>query len=114
MIEGEIYRIDQKMLQVLDALEGHPEFYTRTPIDITIRELGYCDTELPYSARDVIQCNTYIIKNFRNDLLNNELLTHYTSYHPKIQAYILHNERSKDGQIEMDYEELVKSVHQSD
>ncbi|EDV27777.1 uncharacterized protein TRIADDRAFT_17273, partial [Trichoplax adhaerens] len=77
MIEGEVYRIDNDMLRVLDQLEGHPEFYTRTMIDITLTELAYCDTELPYSLNDKIQCQAYIVKNYRKDLINNELFTSY-------------------------------------
>lgn len=33
-IEGEIYEVDENMLEKLDELEGYPNFYTRTQIDI--------------------------------------------------------------------------------
>lgn len=31
-IQGEVYHVDEKTLQRLDALEGHPRAYRRTPI----------------------------------------------------------------------------------
>lgn len=33
-IKGEVYRVDEATLTRLDALEGHPSFYRRTPITL--------------------------------------------------------------------------------
>ncbi len=33
-VEGEVYAVDDSLLGALDALEGHPEFYRRTPIQL--------------------------------------------------------------------------------
>jgi gamma-glutamylcyclotransferase (GGCT)/AIG2-like uncharacterized protein YtfP len=33
-IEGELYDVDRARLARLDRLEGHPRFYTRTPISL--------------------------------------------------------------------------------
>jgi gamma-glutamylcyclotransferase (GGCT)/AIG2-like uncharacterized protein YtfP len=33
-ITGELYRVDAATLAKLDRLEGHPEIYRRTPIDL--------------------------------------------------------------------------------
>jgi len=38
-IEGEIYEVNQSTLMRLDALEGHPKWYRREYIDVTIDRL---------------------------------------------------------------------------
>lgn len=35
-ILGELYQIDKKILKSLDILEGHPDFYKRAKVDITL------------------------------------------------------------------------------
>lgn len=34
-IQGEVYDVDGETLQRLDALEGHPRMYTRTPVRLS-------------------------------------------------------------------------------
>jgi gamma-glutamylcyclotransferase (GGCT)/AIG2-like uncharacterized protein YtfP len=33
-VVGEVYRVDAHTLELLDALEEHPDFYVRTPIEL--------------------------------------------------------------------------------
>lgn len=33
-IKGEVYEVDKKTLDRLDRLEGHPDWYKRTPIEL--------------------------------------------------------------------------------
>lgn len=49
-IKGEIYRVDRETLKRVDALEGHPYFYKRKPIDIIgfdePVEAYFCETSM--------------------------------------------------------------------
>jgi gamma-glutamylcyclotransferase (GGCT)/AIG2-like uncharacterized protein YtfP len=42
-VAGEIYEVPEEMIAMLDALEGHPDYYRRTPIalDDGSEALGY-------------------------------------------------------------------------
>lgn len=52
-IKGEVYEINEKILQDLDYLEGHPNFYTRQSVEVKI--LG------PQSRFDYMNVFCYII-----------------------------------------------------
>lgn len=45
---GELYEIDEVTLYQIDTLEGHPQFYTRTIIDIENLETGEKTTAWAY------------------------------------------------------------------
>lgn len=37
-ITGELYEVNSKTLEQLDRLEGHPDFYHREPIEVTMED----------------------------------------------------------------------------
>ncbi|MBB5349447.1 gamma-glutamylcyclotransferase [Desulfoprunum benzoelyticum] len=39
-IFGELYRVDEKILAALDSLEGHPDWYRREQVDISVDDGG--------------------------------------------------------------------------
>lgn len=41
-IKGELYVVDSSVLDRLDQLEGHPSFYQRTPIEVTMADGTVC------------------------------------------------------------------------
>lgn len=57
--EGEIYEVDNNTLQQLDYLEGYPDFYNRSQVDI----------ELPNG--DVQKCWVYVLANPGEYPINN-------------------------------------------
>ena len=59
---GELYRVDMETLRMLDDLEEHPNGYTRDTITAI----------LDSSPDDVITCESYLMKNFRRQLLTTE------------------------------------------
>jgi len=61
---GELYRVDMETLDMLDDFEDHPTWYTRDTITAI----------LDSSPDDVIMCESYLMKNFRRQLLTTETL----------------------------------------
>jgi len=55
-IIGELWECDDKVLGMIDGLEGHPNMYRRTPIQVRIEDKnpGTCEGEL------TVECETYI------------------------------------------------------
>ena len=49
-IVGEVYEVDHDTLRLLDRLEGHPNFYARTPIEVA--RVGNTDIDLGPEAID--------------------------------------------------------------
>jgi len=76
-IKGEIYDVDEKMLEKLDILEDYPHLYDRQIQDIVTTD-------------GVIQCWIYLLKNFPNQLFDKPFLEEYQNSTEK--PYI---ERSK-------------------
>ncbi|XP_014277603.1 putative gamma-glutamylcyclotransferase CG2811 isoform X2 [Halyomorpha halys] len=63
---GEIYDIDEKMLSNLDILEDCPNFYERSVIPIKMNTVE-------------LDCWTYFIKRFKDELLLKEMLVSYSN-----------------------------------
>jgi len=61
---GELFRVDMETLDMLNDLETHPTWYTRDTITAI----------LDSSPDDVITCESYLMKNFRRQLLTTETL----------------------------------------
>ena len=60
-IQGEVYRIDDVILAMLDVLEGYPEHYTRETIKVLSKgiELNtlvyFLNEELDYSSLELLE-----------------------------------------------------------
>ncbi|XP_071452257.1 putative gamma-glutamylcyclotransferase CG2811 isoform X2 [Hetaerina americana] len=72
---GEIYEVDQPMLEKLDELEDHPNFYQRRIDEIEVVNSDFHGE----TARSTFQCWVYFLKKFRADLLNLPMLQCYQS-----------------------------------
>ncbi|CAG2112364.1 unnamed protein product [Medioppia subpectinata] len=69
-IYGEIYSVDNKMRNNMDKFESHPEFYTRTKVQVQLDDNN--DT--------VIDVWAYFIMDFKPQLLDLETYDDYNSY----------------------------------
>lgn len=65
-VQGEIYEVDQAVLEKLDILEDHPNFYVREEIEVK-----------PSNGREHIKVWIYFLSTFKQELL---LLPTYESY----------------------------------
>lgn len=67
-VVGEIYEVDDKMLESLDRLEEHPNFYVRE-----VRSVRRADTNA------TVDCWIYFLKKFRPQLLSQTFFSDYSS-----------------------------------
>lgn len=63
-VEGEVYSVNDRMMEILDDLEAHPSFYTRTQIPIIFQEKS-----------EKMWC--YLMQNFRQDVLQLPMNSRY-------------------------------------
>jgi len=68
-VVGELYKVDLATLETMDKLEAHPTWFTRDTMSVYMSST---------SASDLVQCEAYLMRNFRPELLTTEsLLTDY-------------------------------------
>ena len=69
-------------LQTMDELERHPAWYTRTTLLVSLQS----------SQDDPVECDAYLMKNFRQDLLTSE--TFLADYRDTLERrYVLPKDR---------------------
>ena len=65
-IQGEVYRIDDDILAMLDILEGYPEHYTREMIQVLSRGIEL--NTLVYFLNEELDYNSYeLLESFENN-----------------------------------------------
>nr|XP_002124027.1 putative gamma-glutamylcyclotransferase CG2811 [Ciona intestinalis] len=89
VITGELYEVDDEMLKTLDKLENHPTLYLRSKIQVKRN-----------TESDVIECDAYLLTNYKLELLTLPMLTSYNI--TTSSSYISPQERSSS--------ETLKSV----
>lgn len=67
-ITGEVYKIDQKTLNILDKLEGHPNWYTRKEINVIL------------DCKDIITWIYFFPKAIGNKILSGNYLDYQDLY----------------------------------
>jgi len=63
-VEGEVYKIDQRMLEHLDVLEAHPRLYSRRLHQIQV-------------GGDTLSCWVYIVQGYKKEFLKLPHLSRY-------------------------------------
>lgn len=83
IIEGEIYDVDDRLLEWMDSFEGHPEVYER---DRVLVELLTGDGDRGDESRDsdvtttTTTCWSYFLKRFPPQLLDVESYSNYEAF----------------------------------
>lgn len=75
-IPGELYKVDDKMLERLDVLEDIPRFYSRKEATVISDEAGE------------VTCWLYSLINFKPELLKSTFLSRYSASDPSLPQYI--------------------------
>eukprot|EP00116_Pleurobrachia_bachei_P001663 sb/3461925/ len=66
-VRGEVYEVNQEELNLLDKLEGYPDYYNRLSVVVNLLE-----------SSEKVQCMAYILDRFQDGLLEKEFLPFYT------------------------------------
>ncbi|XP_076810418.1 putative gamma-glutamylcyclotransferase CG2811 [Clavelina lepadiformis] len=82
-IKGELYDVDHNMLEVLDKLETHPVLYERTPIFVDLAQSTNINNEISATS---LECETYILHNYKELLLNLPFIDCYDGVHTYVPA----------------------------
>lgn len=78
-IFGEIFGADDRALEWLDGFEGHPEMYVREKITVKLLKNDSYDLKNCENL-DKIECWTYLLKKFPNEMLDLETYSSYDAY----------------------------------
>jgi len=84
-VVGEVYRVNGTLLNLLDELEEYPNLYTRKVIPVEIIKTTSNGSKIASSvnhddantAPEIIQCEVYLLPNFKEDLLKLDYLDCY-------------------------------------
>ena len=78
---GEIYSVDDRMLEFLDAFEGCPTLYQRTTVKLEVLEwVGRKDGEESPSVGSEVEAFIYSTKTYQPDWLTLPKYDNYDSY----------------------------------
>ncbi|XP_014363973.2 putative gamma-glutamylcyclotransferase CG2811 isoform X1 [Papilio machaon] len=86
-VQGEVYEVDEKMMSNLDILEDHPNYYIREIDNIDIKKPGT-------NEKEIIKCWVYFMKNFKEELLFNQMFQNYSSTGSHGLPYLERNNES--------------------
>uniref|UniRef100_A0A131YM80 Gamma-glutamylcyclotransferase family protein n=1 Tax=Rhipicephalus appendiculatus TaxID=34631 RepID=A0A131YM80_RHIAP len=86
-VHGEVYQVDDRMLEVLDRLESHPDYYVRSQEDVFMLSQPKSSTDAnvegttptpPTEAGDKRKAWIYFLRKFERQLLSLPVVPHYT------------------------------------
>ena len=84
-VTGEIYSVDQSMLENLDILEGIPKHYQRRTESILLKESLLTEPSTELEPNTLLNCWIYVCGNFKEELLQLPFLTNFSN---KTTGYI--------------------------
>jgi len=88
-IHGQIYRVDDDKLRVLDILEGVPDHYVRRQVPVDVVEPGH-------EQASHLTCWLYIQENFKPQLLELPFISDYCLDTYKEKPYVPRSQRERD------------------
>ena len=90
-VSGEIFDVDDEMLQRLDKLENHPHLYERQYIDIEVANKD--------ATANPVRCWTYLFSKFKPEMLTLPFMHKYEG--GILSKYIPRGDRTKDPFVEV-------------
>ncbi|XP_048349068.1 gamma-glutamylaminecyclotransferase isoform X1 [Sphaerodactylus townsendi] len=99
-IAGEIYFVDDQMLQFLDEFEGCPNMYQRSPMGIEIVEwegTSGAPEERP-AVNSILECHVYSTTTYQPEWINLPYYDDYDSFGKHGLQYVLRENRVDKNQ----------------
>ena len=78
-VTGEVYSVDQSMLDELDILEGIPKHYQRRLEKIVIKDCLVEENQQNFKQDTILDCWIYVCGNFKEELLKLPFLTSFSN-----------------------------------
>ena len=96
-----MYETDTAMLNQLDELEQHPNFY--------VRSLVSCVLLQPEEKHEhVIDCEAYFLQDFKDELLDLPTISRYTGQPPE-QSYVFRKDRDPTFDVKGEVKKNIKN-----
>ncbi|XP_042316330.1 gamma-glutamylaminecyclotransferase isoform X2 [Sceloporus undulatus] len=94
-VTGEIYSVDDQMLQFLDEFEGCPNVYQRTPmrIEVVAWEGKSIASEERPAVNSVLECHVYSTSTYQPEWINLPYYDNYDSFGDHKLEYVLRERR---------------------
>ena len=104
LVRGEVYAVDQAMLDRLDQLEDHPNLYRRMAVQCVLLEEGQGQWA-ERGVGEVVDTETYFLTDFREELLKLPYIANYGDTPSVVEQYFPKDERETAAEL---YEEVKK------
>ncbi|RXN19448.1 gamma-glutamylaminecyclotransferase B-like protein [Labeo rohita] len=94
-VYGEIYRVDQKMLEFLDKFEGCPERYQRTKVQLEVQD-GDGEGENTLKPGSIVEAFVYSKNTYEPEWLQTPTYESYDAYGDHGLTYVIPEDRSPE------------------
>ncbi|XP_076309943.1 gamma-glutamylaminecyclotransferase-like [Tachypleus tridentatus] len=94
---GEVYKVNDRMLQNLDKLENHPTYYERMQEDVCIIQSCEGSATTGDCKENCLRVWMYFLKNYKPELLNLPYLEEYSSKGPHGLEYVERYRRTEEN-----------------
>lgn len=98
-IHGEIYDVDDQLLEWLDEFEGHPEMYVRDKVTVNLLSNGVTSYK-GCERLGKVECWVYFLKKFPPQMLELESYSSYNAYGSHNKVYKADEDLSNATNIE--------------
>ena len=105
--------MDDEVLERLDILEAHPDFYIRREVEIELLLRDANGNGQPYenkSRHQILDCGAYFLHDFHEMLLSRPLLDNYSSYGTHGLRYVLHEDRDAEQDSKSQVKKFVEEM----
>ena len=91
-VEGEVYNVDDRMMNYLDEFEGHPHFYRRETVAVDMKT---DQRDKLLDSPFINHCGVYFLPKFIPELLDLKFIDTYKSTCKDQPSFVARDSRNK-------------------